>query len=105
VKATVTSTAIVLVPMSACSSDNPFPRPPGGTNALRAAERPSSSVGWSVLLGRPSRDLRGEPPMPPVDAGRPLRGRVPQKRRAKVLQICWPLDLQRVLDLGWLQHG
>src|SRR5262245_17525157 len=42
--------------------------------------------------------------MPPVDASRPLRSRMRQQHSAVVLQIWWPLDLQRVLDLGWLQH-
>ena len=42
--------------------------------------------------------------MQAVDAGRPLRGRMPQQRGAVVLQIRRQLDLQRVLDLGWLQE-
>ena len=42
--------------------------------------------------------------MQPVDADRPLRGRVPQKRGAVVLQVGRQLDAQRVLDLGWLQQ-
>src|SRR5215831_10524828 len=69
--------------------------------ALRSSGR---TAGWSVLLGRAPRNLRGAPPVASVDAGRPLRGRMSQQRDAVVLQIRWPLDLQRVLDLGWLQH-
>ena len=42
--------------------------------------------------------------MQPVDAGRPLRGRMPEQRGAVVLQIGRQLDTQRVLDLGWLQQ-
>ena len=42
--------------------------------------------------------------MQAVDAGRPLRGRVPQQHRAVVLQIRRQFQLQRVLNLGRLQE-
>ena len=42
--------------------------------------------------------------MQAVNAGRPLRGRMPQQRGPVVLQIRRQLDLQRVLDLGWLEE-
>ena len=42
--------------------------------------------------------------MQAVDPGRPLRGRMPEHRGAVVLQIRRQIDLQRVLDLGWLQE-
>jgi hypothetical protein len=79
----------------------------GRTRRLMYVVRESSDGhqlrGWHLPGRRPPRHCRGAAAMQSVNAGRPLRGRMPQERGAVVLQIRRQLHAQRVLDLGWLQ--
>ena len=46
------------------------------TSKLSGGPAGGATVSFSGLLGRPPRDFRGAAAMQPVDAGRPLRGRM-----------------------------